>query len=202
MGDAAGQLAERFHLLALAELLLRELQVGDVARFEQQIDDLAAGPVDRLHRDVEISGRSALALHPHLLLEQFARRRGLHRALHEGDVLAVHAERRRIPDLAPDRLARILRPPRRLLAVQLDHRAVGLHQDENFEHRVEDGAEARFAERQLTRLILHHPAKPELGFLGERDVRRDPDEADQLPVGSEARLRNRAEPAPLAVERA
>ena len=39
--DAAGQLAERLHLLALAKLLLRGLQLGDVARFEQQIDDLA-----------------------------------------------------------------------------------------------------------------------------------------------------------------
>ena len=41
MRDAAGELAQRLHLLALAELLLRRLQLGDVARFEQQIDDRA-----------------------------------------------------------------------------------------------------------------------------------------------------------------
>ena len=55
--DAAGELAQRLHLLALAELLLRGLEVGDVARFEQQIEDRAVLAADRLDRDVEVGGR-------------------------------------------------------------------------------------------------------------------------------------------------
>ena len=51
--EAPGQLAERLHLLALPKLLLRGLQLGDVAAFEQQVDDFAvvraglAGPTHR-----------------------------------------------------------------------------------------------------------------------------------------------------------
>ena len=61
--DAAGQLPQRLHLLALAKLLLRGLQLGDVARLEQQIDDLPRLIADRLHRHVEIGGRDPVALH-------------------------------------------------------------------------------------------------------------------------------------------
>ena len=67
--DAAGQLAQRLHLLALAELLLRGLELGDVARFEQQIDDLAvvargpAGPRRRGRR----SGRPSRSIRTSLL---------------------------------------------------------------------------------------------------------------------------------------
>ena len=42
MRNAAGQLAERLHFLALAKLVLRRLQLGDVPRLEQQIGDLVA----------------------------------------------------------------------------------------------------------------------------------------------------------------
>ena len=64
--DAARQLPQRLHLLALAKLLLGGLQLGHVARFEQQIDDFALGPAHRLNRYVEIGGGNALALHPAL----------------------------------------------------------------------------------------------------------------------------------------
>ena len=56
VGDAAGQLPDRFHLLRLPELLLEPLQLGDVAREADQADDL----VLRVAIDAAASsGRSA-----------------------------------------------------------------------------------------------------------------------------------------------
>ena len=72
-------------------------------------------------------------------------RRALHRLLDQRDVLRIGLERRRIPDLHADRLPRVVRPPHRFLAVQFDDRAVGLQQDQHFEHRLEDRAELRLA---------------------------------------------------------
>ena len=103
-------------------------------------------PVDRLHRDVEIGGRSALALHPHFLLEQLAGRRLLDGPLHHRRRAAGTASgsaRPRSSCRSPR--ADLRRPPRRFLAVQLDDGAVGLHQDEDFEDGVEHGAETGFA---------------------------------------------------------
>ena len=54
-------------------------------------------------------------------------------------------------------------------------------------------------QRSCARLLLDLPAKLELGLLGQRDVGADPDEADQLAVRPEARLRDGAQPAIFAV---
>ena len=197
--DAAGQLAERFHLLALPQLLLGGLELGDVARFEQQIDDLAFGPVNRLHRHVEVRGRRALALHPHFLCKQLSGRGVLHRALHQLDVLRIGAQRRRLPDFLAHPVARVRRPPRRFLAVELDDGAVRLHQHQHLQHGVEHRPEPRFAQRQLARPLLDAPPKLELGFLGQRDVGRRPDEADMLAVGPEPRAARAPQPAIGAV---
>ena len=85
--DSARQLAERLHLLALAKLLLRGLEVGDVARLEQQIDDPSVRALHRLNRYLEMGGWGSLAFHPNFLLEQLSVRRLLHCPLHQNHVL-------------------------------------------------------------------------------------------------------------------
>ena len=72
MRDAAGQLAERFHLLALAKLVLRGFELGDVPRLEQQIGDLVAARPNRLDRNVEDRCRRPSTLHPHFAAEDLA----------------------------------------------------------------------------------------------------------------------------------
>ncbi len=95
--DAAGQLAERLHLLALPKLVLRRLEFGNVARFEQEVDDLALFAAHRPERDIEIGGRHPLARHHYLGLEAFpARRRGDGLA-HQFLVLGKCLERGRVP---------------------------------------------------------------------------------------------------------
>ena len=111
MGDATGQLAERLHLLALAKLLLRGLQVGDVARLEQQVDDLAvgargpAGPRRRGKRSATPSAPSALpALKNSPAAAGFTARliSAMCWRVQAASVGASHT-------LLPDRLARVLR---------------------------------------------------------------------------------------------
>ena len=55
-----------------------------------------------------------------------------------------------------------------------------------------------FARAQLGGALVDLPPQLELGFLGQRDVGRDADVADQLALGVAPRLRHRAHPAIFA----
>ena len=101
-------------------------------------------------------------------------------------------------NLRADRHARRGVAPARLGAVDLDHRAVGLEQDDDLHHRVEDGAEARFARAQRGGALVDLAAQLELGFLDQRDVGRDADIAEQPSLGVAPRLRDAAHPAIIA----
>ena len=70
----------------------------------------------------------------------------------------------------------------------------------HFQDRFEDRAEAalRCAASSAVRSSTWR-LQFELGLLGDGDVARDPDEADQFPVRPEARLRHAAQPAIFAV---
>ena len=59
--DAAGQLAERFHLLRLEQLLLQppllvfgDDTIGDVASFRNQQRDMTGSVEDRLEREIDV----------------------------------------------------------------------------------------------------------------------------------------------------
>ena len=85
--DAAGQLADRLHLLRLRKLLLRALQrllrlapLGDVARDLGEADQLAGRIADRVDDDARPEGRAVLAHPPALGLELALAPCGLERA--------------------------------------------------------------------------------------------------------------------------
>ena len=76
VGDAAGQLADRFHLLRLEErlpgqleFLLRAAALGDVARDLGEAEQAAVGAADRIDHDVRPEPRAVLAHAPAFLLE-------------------------------------------------------------------------------------------------------------------------------------
>jgi hypothetical protein len=69
--------------------------------------------------------------------------------------------------------------------VDREHGAVGLEQHHHLERRFEDRRGTALAAAS-SRSAPRPGAELELGFLGERDVGRDPDEADSSPSGPEA----------------
>ncbi len=146
-----------------------------------------------------MSGGGAVALHLDLGGEDLAAGRRGDARLHDRDVLRVGGKRRRVPQFHPHRFLRGRVAPQLAPAVDRDHRAVGLEQHHHLERRLEHRAEPRLAQGQLLRPLLDLAAKLDLGLLGERDVARHPDEADELAVGPEARLRHASQPAVLAV---
>ncbi len=186
MRDSPGELAESFHFLTLAQLFLRSLQVGDVARLEQQIEDRPILAPHRLHRDVEISGLNPFALELDLGGEDLAFGRGRDPLFHRPGMLRVGAHGRRVPDLVADRLGRVGMAPALAAVVDREHGAVGLQQHHHLERRLEHRPELRLRRGQLHGALLDQPPKLELGLLGERDVGRRPDEAGMLAVGPEA----------------
>jgi hypothetical protein len=64
VGDAAGQLSQRLHLLRLAQLLLEQLALGDVAQDHQQL--VRPAPLDRRDRGLDIGGRAVESQQPRL----------------------------------------------------------------------------------------------------------------------------------------
>ena len=159
-----------------------------------------SAPAHRLHRDVEIGGRDAFALHLHFGGEDLAPAPPGDPPLHRRDMLRISAHRRRVPELLPDRLGRVVgwrQPSRRLLTASTvpsgSSSTITSSAASNTARNCASDA-ASCAVRSST-----CAAKLELRLLGERDVAADADEADQLPVRPEARLRHAAQPAIFAV---
>ena len=90
-------------------------------------------------------------------------------------------------------------PPRLAPVVDRDDRTVRLEQDHDFQCGFEHGSELRLRRSELRRLLFDLAPQFELGFLGDRDVAPDTDEAHELAIGAEARLRDRPQPAMFAV---
>ena len=173
--DAAGELAQRLHLLALPQLLLRGLEFGDVARLEQQIDDLAVGPrgpaaTETSRYAVGTPSRSICTSE----VNDLARRRRRDRLLHQRDVLRIGAKVGASHILRPTAARRVVVAPR--LAPLFNSTIVPSGSSRTItSSTVSNTARNRASLRASSRgLLLDLAAKLELGLLGESDVARRP----------------------------
>ncbi len=183
MCDAAGQLANRFHLLSLAEfclqqapLLLDLLPVGDVTPLGNEHRDLAVVVANRLEREVDVG---QLAVGPGM--------RGL-----EANGVAGPGQSRRLTQ--PGLQFRRVHPPGCFpeqfanhifftnagelegRAVGLDQGPVGPHQPDELERLVEDAPEAVLARRQLFARLFMFTSDQQCDHRHEQDVRHHADE--------------------------
>ena len=202
---AAGQLADRFHLLRLAQRFLAPAAFGDVDGLRHRADDRAMLVAQRTHREVEIAVADR-QMQQHLGPDFFA--------AHDRDEGVAdgvaHAFGRGKPRRFPERLADHLAGvgadsgERRLVGVQ--HVAVQVEQHLILMAGFEDRAHLRFVGFELRRSLgdpqfedFVQPAQIVLGLLGRGDVVGDADEADMVAGRVPARLRFRAQPSPFAV---
>ena len=203
--DAAGQLADRFHLLRLAQRFLALAALGDVDGFRHRADDGAVLVAQRAHREIEI----ALAdrqMQPHLGLDLFAPHDG-DEGIANGVAHAVGGgEPGRFPERLADHVAGVGADAGERRLVGVEHVAVLVEQPLILVAGLEDRAHLRFVgfelrgalgDPQFQRLV--QPAQLDLGLLGGGDVVGDADEADMLAGRVPARLGFRAQPAPFAV---
>ena len=203
--DAAGQLADRFHLLRLAQRFLALAALGDVDGLRHRADDRAVLVAQRAHREVEI----ALAdrqMQPHLGLDFFAPHDG-DEGVADGVAHAVgRGEPRRFPERLADHVAGVGADAGERRLVGIEHVAVQVEQALILMAGLEDRAHLRFVGFELRGALgdaqfqgFVQPAQIDLGLLGGGDVVGDADEADMLAGRIPARLRFRAQPAPFAV---
>ena len=204
MRHAAGQLADRFHLLRLAQHFLRSAALGDVKRFGHGADDRAVPIPHGTHAEIEI----ALAdrqLEPHFGPDHFALHRGRECVAHDVAHAFGAAEPQRIPERLADHVGRrgadaVERRPVReqqfavegeqplILVAGLEHRAQPGFVGFELRGSLRDPLFEDFVE--LPQIVF--------GLLRSGDVVGDADEPD-MPAGRiPARLGLRSQPAPLA----
>src|ERR1700722_7689511 len=140
VGDAAGELADRLHLLRLAQLLVGGEVLGDVAH--ETVEQPAAAPAQRRHRQLDLD---LLAVAPQRLdHEPLAEDLALAGGKELREPLAVARAMRRRHDQIAELLADCLleRPAedRRGLQIPVDDDAVLVHLGETIERGVDDPA--------------------------------------------------------------
>ena len=203
---AAGQLADRFHLLRLPQRFLALAALGDVDGLRHRADDGAVLVAQRAHREVEI----ALAdrqTQQHLGLDLFAPHHG-DEGVADGVAHAFGAGKpRRVPERLADHVALAsARMPASAVLLAYSRSPCWLSSALILVAGLEDRAHLGFVGFQLRGALgdpqlqdLVQPAQLDLGLLGGGDVVGDADEADMLAGRVPARLRFRAQPAPFAV---
>ena len=177
MRDAAGQLAERFHLLRLRQLLARLLERqlrfvlhGDVAHQFGEADQLAVLVADRVHHHAGEKPAAVLAHQPGLALElAMLGRRGKRLFAEPGGALFLGQENIEVP---ADNLAGAVALDAAGALVPTADAAIGV------EHI--DGVVAHALEQKS--IILFAVAQRHLGLAPRGDVETDAEHADRRAV--------------------
>ena len=205
MRHPAGQLADGFHFLRLAQHFLAPQAVGDVHCFGNGAGDVAVAVEHRPHREIEMP-LADRKLQPHLDAYFFPAENG-----REGGADDVrHAISGGKPGCLPERLADdvgdVGADAGKRRPVGVEQLAFEIEQQLILVAGLEDRPHPGFVGFQLRGALddallqgLVQPAKLDLGLLGRGDVVGDADEPDVLAGGVPARLRLRAQPAPLAI---